>query len=196
MTHPFAPLHEFVSDVDSLMERPDGPASTVQAVKTRLARLLSERPALPEATRALEASRYARHLLYQDPRGRYEMIVMAWGPGQFTPVHDHSGIWCVEGVVEGLIDVTRYDLTSMEGDRAHLVEMDVVKAGLGQCGALIPPVEYHRIANPYDNPAYTLHVYGGCMRTCRVFTRHDDGTWQVAIRPLGYSTPNAALSPA
>ncbi len=26
---------------------------------------------------------------------------MTWGPGQGTPLHDHAGIWCVEGVVEG-----------------------------------------------------------------------------------------------
>jgi 3-mercaptopropionate dioxygenase len=196
MTSPYAPLHQFVQDIDALVRRPDGVASTVEAVKTRLARLLHGRPALPGPTRVLDASRYARHLLYQDPAGRFEMIVMAWGPGQFTPVHDHSGIWCVEGVVEGVIDVTRYDLAGMEGDRARLVEMDLIQAGHGQCGALIPPVEYHRIANPYPATAYTLHVYGGCMRTCRVFTEHDDGTYRVAIRPLGYSAPGAALPPA
>ena len=35
---------------------------------------------------------------------------MTWGPGQGTPVHDHGGLWCVEGVVEGQIAVTRYDV--------------------------------------------------------------------------------------
>lgn len=197
MTSPYAPLHEFVQNMDALMQRPDDVVSTVNAVKNLLGRLLSVCPPLPDATRALDSRCYARHLLYQDPAERFEMIVMAWGPGQHTPVHDHSGIWCVEGVVEGVVDVTRYDLTEMlDGDRARLVSLGVVKAGLGQCGALIPPVEYHRIANPYQAPAYTLHVYGGRMRTCRVFTEHNDGTYRVAIRPLGYSAPSAALPPA
>ena len=40
----------------------------------------------------------------------YTAVVMTWGPGQRTPLHDHAGIWCVEGVVEGRMDVTQYDL--------------------------------------------------------------------------------------
>ena len=35
---------------------------------------------------------------------------MTWGPGQGTPLHDHAGMWCVEGVLEGRIEVARYDL--------------------------------------------------------------------------------------
>ena len=54
---------------------------------------------------------YARRLLHRDPLGRYTAIVMTWGPGQGTPVHDHGGLWCVEGVVEGQIAVTQYDVT-------------------------------------------------------------------------------------
>jgi len=195
--NPFAALHNFVHDMDDLVRTSAPIPSTVHAVKDRLVRLIQERPLLPEAARALDSERYARHLLYRDPEERYEMIVMAWSPGQFTPVHDHAGIWCVEGVIEGTIDVTRYDLTEIVNDeRARLVEMDVIHAGLGQCGALIPPLEYHRIANPYDRPAYTLHVYGGQMRSCRVFTQHDDGMYRIAVRPLSTTTPQAALPPA
>ena len=42
--------------------------------------------------------------------GRYSAIVMTWGPGQGTAVHDHGGLWCVEGVVDGEIAVTQYDV--------------------------------------------------------------------------------------
>ena len=52
--------------------------------------------------------RYARRLLHRDPAGRYTAIVMTWGPGQGTAVHDHGGLWCVEGVVDGEIAVTQY----------------------------------------------------------------------------------------
>ena len=51
---------------------------------------------------------YARRLLHRDPEGRYSAIVMTWGPGQGTAVHDHGGLWCVEGVVDGEIAVTQY----------------------------------------------------------------------------------------
>ena len=50
--------------------------------------------------------RYARRLLHRDPAGRYSAVVMVWGPGQGTPLHDHAGVWCVECVYRGRIRVT------------------------------------------------------------------------------------------
>ena len=40
------------------------------------------------------------------------MVVMTWGPGQKTALHDHAGIWCVECVVDGNMEVAQYDLMS------------------------------------------------------------------------------------
>ncbi|MGH9868416.1 MAG: cysteine dioxygenase [Candidatus Polarisedimenticolia bacterium] len=192
---PYAEIRGFIQFMDTLVSRQSAVDEAVQSVKKRLTDLIRSRPRLPEAARALETGCYARHLLYNDPAGRYEMIVMAWSPGQATPVHDHSGIWCVEGVIEGVIDVTRYDLTGMEGPRARMLEKEVIHAGSGECGALIPPLEYHRIANPYPRVAYSLHVYGGRMSSCRVFTPCGDGVYDVAVKPLGYTSSAPALPP-
>src|SRR5262245_59259255 len=93
-TADYAPLWGFLGELDSLM----GPSAPVErvvfGVKDRLAGLLKTRPAIPDRVRTAAGGAYARHLLYGDPQGRYEVVVMAWGPGQQTPVHDHSGIWC------------------------------------------------------------------------------------------------------
>lgn len=191
----FRELRAFLSQLDAVLEDGEQPAERVHTVKQRLADLIGRSPELPAEVRATSGDHYARHLLYADPGDRYEIVVMAWSPGQATPIHDHSGIWCVEGVVEGRIDVTRYDLKEMVSEGvARMQATEVIRAGLGQCGALIPPVEYHKIANPYDQPAFTIHVYGGRMRTCRVFERRADDTYQVRLQPLGFNSPDAALS--
>ena len=192
----YGEIHDFILFMDGLMGRRAPVDQTVQAVKERLTDFIRRRPLLPEAARALKGDCYQRHLLYHDRAARYEMIVMAWSPGQATPVHDHSGMWCVEGVLEGVIDVTRYDLTSMEGPRARMLEKEVIHAGSGECGALIPPLEYHRIANPYPRAAYSLHVYGGRMSSCRVFTPCGEGVYDVAVKPLGYASPVPAIPPS
>ena len=184
----------FLRDLDTLMAKDGDAPETVQAVKRRLSDLIGRRPDFPRQVKAVSTDHYARHLLYRDPAERYEVIIMAWSPGQATPIHDHSGIWCVEGVLEGVIDVTRYDLRSMIGqDSAMMEQTEVIHAGLGQCGALIPPVEYHRISNPYERAAFTLHVYGGRMRTCRVFLERGDGTYSVECKELGTTTTAPAL---
>lgn len=131
--------------------------------------------------------RYARRLLHRDPDGRYSVLVMVWGPGQGTPLHDHAHMWCVECVYQGKIRVTSYDLHGEED--AELVqfskEMEVI-AGTGDAGALIPPFEYHTIENALDTPAVTLHVYGGEMQWCHAFAPTEGG-YRKERRELSYT---------
>jgi len=126
---------------------------------------------LPEHFRTPHPDHYARRLLYRDPELDFTAVVMTWGPGQRTALHDHSGIWCVEGVVEGEMEVTRYELLGEEGDELfRFAERGTVQACAGSAGALIPPFEHHILAN--DRPgrtSLTLHVYGGEMDHCSVF---------------------------
>ncbi|MFQ5702244.1 MAG: hypothetical protein ACE5HU_10415 [Acidobacteriota bacterium] len=195
--HRWTEIRSFCDDLTGLLGEGGHAPGTILAVKDRLAALIAHRPRLPEQMRTPHTRQYSRHLLYADPTGRFEVVVMAWSPGQETPVHDHAGIWCVEGVVEGTIQVSRYDLKGeIQEDVAHLEEREVIRAGLGRCGALIPPVEYHRIANPYEELALTIHVYGGRMRRCRVFERQEGNRYRVRSRALRFSNAGAALAPA
>lgn len=190
----YEPVRSFLRDM-GLLVAAGRKKETVLAVKDRLASLLGMSPELPPRAKQMLPDHYARHLLYRDPDGRFEVVVMAWGPGQQTPVHDHSGIWCVEGVIAGKIDVTRYDiLGGVNGTTVRMDTTDVIHAGRGECGALIPPVEYHRISNPYEQPAFTLHVYGGQMRACRIFMERGDGRWDVTTRDLSFTSPEAVFS--
>ena len=187
-------IRAFLADLETLVGRGEAIPKTVQDVKERLTSLLAQRPLLPDQVRRTSGNYYARHLLHQDPQGRFEVVVMTWSPGQQTPVHDHSGIWCVEGVCEGVVDVTRYNLLEMvRADVARMEPSEVIHAGLGQCGALIPPVEYHRISNPYADLALTLHVYGGRMRSCRVFLEAEGDLYKVSEKPLEFASTAAAV---
>src|SRR5215469_2439215 len=68
--------------------------------------------ALPDRFRTPRPDTYARRLLHRDPAGAYTAVVMTWGRGQKTSLHDHAGIWCVECVIDGTMEVAQYDLTS------------------------------------------------------------------------------------
>src|SRR5690242_13108249 len=65
---------------------------------------------LPDRFRQAKPDSYARRLLYKDDELGLTALVMTWGPGQRTALHDHAGIWCVEGVLEGAMEVTRWEL--------------------------------------------------------------------------------------
>ena len=162
--------------------------ATTRAVKQALEELLvAGALELPEAFRKARPDTYARRLLHRDPAGRYTAIVMTWGPGQGTPVHDHGGLWCVEGVVDGLIAVTRFVVQPQPGDRYRVDAGETVTAGLGEAGRLIPPTDHHVIANALsDRPSITLHVYGGELEACQVFLPEPDGLFVSRVKPLSF----------
>ena len=143
--------------------------------------------AIPDELRRPRPDTYARRLLHRDAEGRYTAIVMTWGPGQGTALHDHSGIWCVECVVDGEMEVRQYDLIEQDGDRFRFEPQSRIEAVRGSAGCLIPPFEYHTLANRRENaPSVTLHIYGGEMTHCHVFEPGEDGTFRRTEKQLCY----------
>jgi len=130
---------------------------------------------------------YARRLLFRNDALGYTAVVMTWGPGQKTGLHDHAGIWCVEGVVAGQMNVMRYDLIETDGDRYRFTQVEEVKAGVGSSGALIPPYEYHVLGNALpDQTSVTLHIYGGEMDQCCIYQPESEGYWSRHVKLLSY----------
>ncbi len=163
--------------------------SVCRAVKQGLAELIREKIVrLPDELKQPQSDYYARRLLYRRPDDAYEVIAMIWGPGQGTPLHDHAGIWCVDGVLDGTISVTQYDLIEEKGESCRFQEQDTIQAGFGEAGSLIPPFEYHTIHNPGSEPSITIHVYGGRMQECCIFEPQENGWFVRKTKQLSYSS--------
>jgi len=177
---------------EAVLENDD--AVRCQNVKRVLMDLIGKEQILDASFLQPSPDTYARRLLHRDPQGRYTALVMVWDKGQGTPLHDHAGMWCVEGVLSGDIDVTQYELLEEQGDRYRFRRQNTVSAGVGNAGALIPPFEYHTIANTSPtSKAVTVHVYAGEMTSCTAFipvsaaTGADDGWHERQERQLTYS---------
>ena len=180
------PLADLIDHLDAAVKLQDPAAITVR-IKQDLERAIRARGVtLPDRFRKTRPEGYARRLLHRSDSLGYTAVVMTWGPGQRTPLHDHAGIWCVEGVVEGRMDVTQFDLVE-ESDGQYMFEpKGCVHAAVGSAGCLIPPFEYHTLANALDEPSITLHIYGGEMTTCHVFEPIADGRFTRVERMLSY----------
>jgi len=165
-------------------------ASRCRAVKTALiAAVTGGEIDLDPRFQVPASDRYASRLLYRDPELRYTALAMVWDRGQGTALHDHAGTWCVECVYRGRIRVTSYSVRGGDPER-DLVQFEpetVVMAGVGEAGALIPPFEYHRLENPDDTPAVTIHVYGGEMTYCHVYEPTSEGGFRRRYRELSYT---------
>jgi predicted metal-dependent enzyme (double-stranded beta helix superfamily) len=180
---------QLIALLDEAVRRAD-PHKTTQAIKDALCRLIREREILlPEClARPSAGDDYARRLLYRSEELGYTVVAMTWGPGQGTPIHDHSGMWCVEGVWQGQIEVEQYEIREHADERYRFEHCGTLQAGVGSAGCLIPPHEYHRICNPLaDQSSVSLHIYGGEMSACHVFAPAGDDWYTRSAKPLSYT---------
>lgn len=159
-----------------------------EAVKQALMRLVAERALdLPERFRKPVEGTYARRLLHRSLEYGYTALAMVWAPGQGTALHDHSGMWCVEGVLEGELEVVQYELLEKKNGLYYFAPKESVFAGVGSAGSLIPPFEYHTITNRDPSRlAITLHVYGGEMDHCNIFEPVEGGGYRLLVKQLSY----------
>ena len=181
------PGHDkLVQAIDAAVANGDQHAITA-ALRNTLCMLIRDRDVrLPDCVHEPISDHYARRELYRSPAHGYSVVAMTWGPGQGTPLHDHAGIWCVEGVVEGRMDVTQFDLVEEDRDAFRFEQKGCVHAAVGSAGCLIPPFEYHVLANALDEPSMTIHIYGGEMKSCHVFEPVEGGRYVRRDRALCY----------
>ncbi len=164
----------------------DCPTVVTDCIRTALCELMEERVLhLPECVFRCPPDHYARRLIHRDPERGYTILAMSWAPGQATPIHDHSGMWCVEAVWNGQIEVVQYELTAQQEEHFRLEPRTTMRAGIGSAGSLIPPHEYHTIANPGSREtAITIHIYSGEMNRCNVFEPLGDDWYRRHQREL------------
>jgi predicted metal-dependent enzyme (double-stranded beta helix superfamily) len=177
----------FVRDVDLAMR-----AGSIPVITERVQHALQERTRtgdlqLPAELVFARPDAYARRLLHRCPDTGYTIVVMTWGPGQRTELHDHAGMWCVECVVDGALTVEQFERVEERAGRMRFVRQRVVRAGIGDAGRLIPPFEYHILGNALDDrPSVSVHVYAGEMDRCNRYVDAGDGWWRPEERALSY----------
>ncbi|WP_313256033.1 cysteine dioxygenase family protein [Stenotrophomonas acidaminiphila] len=166
----FTGRERLVAAIDAAMGAADV-GGTVARIEHALREAIAD-PAivLPACVHEPITDHYARRELYRSARHGYSIIGMTWGPGQGTPLHDHDGLWCVEGVWQGALRITPYRLREDRGDIARLQPLPGVDGTRGSAGNLIPPDEFHVLRNASDTElAISVHVYQRPMEHCTVF---------------------------
>ena len=184
-----APLRDFVADATHVAGRDmDVPART-EAMRVLLAKLISTDDWLPAEAAVPHPGHYQQYLLHCDPLERFSVVSFVWGPGQRTPVHDHT-VWGLIGMLRGAEVGQHYrrdtsGVLAAHGAPARLERGDVelVSPGTG---------DIHQVENAYaDRTSISVHVYGGNIGAV---ARHVFDLKTGAVKPFvsGYS---AALVP-
>jgi predicted metal-dependent enzyme (double-stranded beta helix superfamily) len=153
-------LKAFVTSLESLMvssdeQQPDFWLRLGQAMK----KLLAQDDWLPASLAQPHPQYYQQFCLHVDPQERFSVVSFVWGPGQFTPIHDHT-VWGVIGMLRGAEVVQDFvceagGVPVATGDRHTLAAGDV---------AFVSPTigDVHKVSNAFDDRvSISIHAYGG-----------------------------------
>jgi len=112
---------------------------------------------MPEFAEA-DPVRYRQYLLYCDPLERFSVVSFVWGPGQRTPVHDHT-VWGLIGMLRGA-EISRNYAFDATG---RLVPAGEERLLPGMVTAVSPEIgDIHLVENALpDRPSISIHAYGG-----------------------------------
>ena len=132
------------------------PEQLAQGVTAALGESMVDPSWLPAEKRHASHDHYTRHLLYSDPGDRFSILAIVWGRQQQSPIHAHY-TWCGVGIYHGELSETYY-----RGNIAGKppTPLETVRRGAGELSFDLPLTGIHRIANPGDETAISLHVYG------------------------------------
>ena len=125
MAH-IARLRTFVLGMtDAVTQCGDDEALILERGQTLLSSLISHDDWLPEAFARPSTEGYRQYLLYCDPLERFSVVSFVWGPGQRTPIHDHT-VWGMVGMMRGKERCEEFGDPSrgerLEKTAEHLVE--------------------------------------------------------------------------
>jgi 3-mercaptopropionate dioxygenase len=159
------PIESLVSSLNLLLSQNIADDAVLcPIIAKRLAKALRPNWLPPEA-RAADDERYRRHLLFEDPGGRFSIGSFVWKPGQETPIHDHT-CWGVMGVAEGRLVSENFDVEP--SGQLRFESCFVIPAGFTEW---LSPArgDIHRIANrAKQTTATSIHVYGAPLSSvCR-----------------------------
>ncbi|MGF6934766.1 putative metal-dependent enzyme (double-stranded beta helix superfamily) [Paraburkholderia sp. UCT70] len=165
-------LRRFVGDIAALVDSGVNETALLEQGAHALRELIRVDDWLPDAYVQPSVERYRQFLLYADARQRFSVVSFVWGPGQQTPIHDHT-VWGLIGVLRGAELAAPY--TRDEGTLRQTGAE--VRLEAGDVEAVSPAIgDIHRVRNAYDDrTSIGIHVYGANIGAVRRSTYTPDG---------------------
>ncbi len=113
---------------------------------------------LPEAC-AVAGPTYRQYLLHCDPLERFSVVSFVWGPGQKTPVHNHT-VWGLVGMLRGEEVSTEMQPGGSPGAPMRPGRVDRLRPGeVAKVSA--DTYDIHVVENALpDRASISIHVYG------------------------------------
>lgn len=176
-------LSRFVKDFSALLDGQPAEADTLVHGGRLLAELIRHDDWLPAEHAQPSPQRYQQYLLHVDAKERFSVVSFVWGPGQATPIHDHT-VWGLVGLLRGAEQSQAY-VRSAKGQWEPKGTPHTLAPG--QVEAVSPTIgDVHRVSNALaGQTSISIHVYGADIGKVQRSVYLEDGTRKPFVS--GYS---------
>ena len=179
------PLRDFVRAATDAVARAPAEADLLPVLRGHLAALVATDTWLPDDLAQPHPQFYRQYLLHCDPLERFSVVSFVWGPGQQTPVHDHT-VWGLIGMLRGQ---ERSQTFGPDASGAMVAQGEATLLRPGQVEAVSPTLgDIHQVSNALDGQvSISIHVYGADIGKVQRSVYLEDGTRKPFVS--GYSNP-------
>jgi len=177
-------LRQFVTAIAELVDKNLPEEEILKEGGNLLRDLVAVDDWLPDAFAQPHPEYYQQYLLYADARQRFSVVSFVWGPGQATPIHNHT-VWGLIGMLRGIELSQSFD---RDASGRLVKEGEAIQLIPGQVEFVSPTVgDYHQVSNGASDgkPSISIHVYGSNIGAVKRSVFYEDGTEKPFIS--GYS---------
>ena len=126
--------------------------------------------------------RYTRNLIYRDDL--FELIALCWEPHTASPIHNHAGQLCWLSIQAGALRLENFH--SLDGPGPGTGIRIVPKGAVERADAGIVDLQQgedaiHRVSNPFDARAVSLHVYSRPYDSCLAYDPATDSAREMQL---------------
>ena len=175
-------LKTFTAAFTEIIDKNPDEKDILQQGRVLLHDLIAKDDWLPEEYAQPHPKFYQQYLLYVDPSSRFSVVSFVWGPGQVTPIHNHT-IWGLVGVLRGAEYAEPYEKINNQ----YVQVGQTIKMEAGDIEAVSPAIgDLHKVRNAFDDKVtISIHVYGADIGKVQRSVFLEDGTEKPFIS--GYS---------
>uniref|UniRef100_A0A914C806 cysteine dioxygenase n=1 Tax=Acrobeloides nanus TaxID=290746 RepID=A0A914C806_9BILA len=125
--------------------------------------------------------KYTRNLV-DIGNGKYNMLILCWGPGMGSSIHDHTNSHCFVKVLEGSLLETRFSWPDPDKSDEPMQETDRDEHPINGVTYMSDELGLHRMENPsHSDNAVTLHLYIPPFEHCQIFDERTGRKAQSAV---------------
>jgi cysteine dioxygenase len=130
--------------------------------------------------------RYTRSLVRRTED--YELLLLSWGAGEESPIHNHMGQRCWMAVVEGEVEEVHFNRAA--GGPGPLIEGPTKCFPAGKVAFINDEIALHMVRGAAGKAAVSLHLYSKPYDICLIY---DPLTGAESARTLSYDRTDGAL---